>query len=306
MMLKNPLSQWISGWYAQLKVEKRVSAHTLLAYQTDITQFLAFLAEYHGRDLKEEDVTTISFPLMRAYLAKRHKAEYRATSTARHLSSLRSFYRYLQKEGHIHSNILKEMRQHRLPKPLPKALAQDEALNAIATIESLSEESWIGKRDKALLLLLYGCGLRVGDALGASFAQLLRPDQQISIIGKGNKERRVPMLPVVRSAVLAYKKACPYPLRDNEPCFLGAKGGVLSKDVFNRQLKKLQGALALPPYASSHAFRHSFATHLLAEGADLRGIQELLGHSSITTTERYTAVDKERLMRVYKEAHPRA
>ena len=200
-----------------------------------------------------------------------------------------------------------QLRNPRQPQSLPKALTTREAREALRSVGELQEEPWLAKRDLAVLLLLYGCGLRVGEALGLTRGQAPRPEQEaLRILGKGGKERVVPLLPVIGEAVQDYLAHCPYKPGPQGPLFLGSRGGPLGARRVQETMAKLRALLQLPPGATPHALRHSFATHLLAEGGDLRTIQELLGHSSLSTTQRYTAVDAERLLDVYKKTHPRA
>lgn len=197
------------------------------------------------------------------------------------------------------------LRTPRLPHGIPKALAEDEACDAIAAIEDADTAPWVGKRDRAMFTLLYGCGLRIGEALSLDRHQAPRGDT-MAVTGKGNKQRLVPVLPAVAEAIADYLAACPHPLKPDDPLFVGVRGGRLQAGIVQRRMRDLRRELGLPETATPHALRHSFATHLLAGGGDLRTIQELLGHASLSTTQRYTAVDGGRLAAVYRDAHPRA
>lgn len=304
---KADLQAAIADWQAWLAHEKRASPHTLDAYQRDLLRFLRFLAEHRGGlpaliDLK--DLRTADF---RAWLATLSAEGLSRTSTARALSVVRGFFRRLAREGLVENTALATLRTPKIPRSVPKALAADEAVEAIAMAEDLAEEPWIGKRDAAVLSLLYGCGLRIGEALSLTRENAPRPGQEVlSVTGKGNKQRHVPLLPVVTEAIQDYLKACPFALKPLDPLFVGARGKALGARRIQDRLADLRAALGLPATATPHALRHSFATHLLAGGGDLRAIQELLGHASLSTTQRYTEVDVAGLMSVYERAHPRA
>ena len=294
----------IADWDEWLRHGKQSSNHTLISYATDLRHFLGFLSEHLGGRIGFKQLRELEAKDFRAWLARR-AGDYEATSTARALSTIKSFYRYLEKQSHLKNDAILHMRGPKLKKSLPKALGQDQSAQALQNIGTLHEEEWVNKRDLALLVLIYGCGLRISEALSLTYATRPQGDT-LSIIGKGNKQRIVPVLPAVNTAIADYLSACPYPFTKDAPLFLGARGKALDPTIFQLQIRKLRRALQLPESATPHAFRHSFATHLLSAGGDLRSIQELLGHASLSTTQRYTHVDKERLMNAYKNAHPRA
>ena len=299
------LSKAISDWLSFLRDERRASEHTLGAYRRDLENFSRFLAEHLGKIPELSDLSSLRLADFRAWLARRAGENRAKTSTARALSSLRGFFRYLKRRGKAENAALGLLRTPKLPRALPKPLSPDEAEDAMARIGDVANEPWTALRDTALITLLYGCGLRISEALAldrksAPFGETLR------IKGKGNKERVVPVLPAVGEAVAGYLAACPYRLKPEDPLFVGARGARLKPGVVQRQVRKLRRYLGLPETATPHALRHSFATHLLSSGADLRAIQELLGHASLSTTQRYTAVDKAQLMEVYARSHPRA
>ena len=221
------------------------------------------------------------------------------------MSTVRGFFRYLEKHGLGHNPALGAVRTPKVPKSVPKALDIAEALESVEAVADFTDTPWIAKRDIAVLMLLYGCGLRIGEALALNRHQAPRADTMV-VTGKGNKQRLVPVLPVVREAVEDYLAACPRPLEPDDPLFIGARGKRLDASVIQKQMRKIRILFGLPETATPHALRHSFATHLLAGGGDLRTIQELLGHASLSTTQRYTDVDSARLMAVYEAAHPRA
>lgn len=247
-------------------------------------------------------LTTADF---RAYLAERSARHLARTSTARAMATLRGFFRFLDKRDLAHNAAIFVIRTPKLPKPVPKPLSENEALKSIDCATDLCNVSWIGLRDAALFLFLYGCGLRIGEALALNRQDAPKGDAMI-VSGKGNKQRIVPILPAVANAITAYLDACPYRLRGEDPLFVGAQGKRLNAGVVQRKMRQVRTLLSLPETATPHALRHSFATHLLAGGGDLRTIQELLGHASLSTTQRYTDVDVTRLSAVHRSAHPRA
>jgi integrase/recombinase XerC len=295
----------VEDWQAWLAHERRTSRHTLDGYGRDVAWFLRFVTEHLGfppgiRDL--ERLTTADF---RSYLARRSNEGLARSSTARAMSTLRGFFHFLDRAGLAHNAAIGGVRTPKVPTSVPKALTEADALEAVEAIADVSDTPWVAKRDVALLTLLYGCGLRIGEALGLNRGQAPRGDSMV-ITGKGNKQRLVPILPVVAEAVADYLRACPYPHGSDDPLFVGVRGGRLNPGVAQRQVRRLRMLLGLPETATPHALRHSFATHLLSGGGDLRTIQELLGHASLSTTQRYTDVDAGRLMAVYRNAHPRA
>ena len=298
--LAEAITRW-QEWFAHVR---RGSAHTLISYANDIRHFCEFLSDHLGARVSVDALSRLEVRDIRAWLA--HRApDYENTSTARALSTVKSFYRYLEKEGMLTNSAIFHIRGPKLKKSLPKALAVEQAQQALDTIGTQHDDDWVNKRDVALLVLIYGCGLRISEALSLNYRDIPKGDS-VSITGKGNKQRNVPVLPLVREAIGEYVAACPYPFTAAAPLFLGTRGKALDPAIFQLQLRKLRHALNLPESTTPHAFRHSFATHLLSNGSDLRSIQELLGHASLSTTQRYTHIDKTRLMQAYKSAHPRA
>lgn len=299
------VAQAATAWLSWLAVERRASRHTLAAYGRDLSFFLGFLVEHAGTPAGFDDLAGLKPRDFRAWLASRARDGKAATSNARALSVLRSFFRWLDRRGHVHNPHLAALRTPKLPRALPKPLSVADAQDAVDAVEHLSEEPWIGARDTALLTLLYGAGLRIDEALSLNRDALPLGDT-LTVLGKGRKQRVVPVLDIVRAAIDDYVARCPYrPGRDG-PLFLGARGKRLQAGVVQARMRALRAWLGLPDTATPHAMRHSFATHLLAAGGDLRAIQELLGHASLSTTQRYTNVDAERLLAVYERAHPRA
>ncbi|WP_284777235.1 tyrosine recombinase XerC [Agrobacterium sp. lyk4-40-TYG-31] len=293
-------------WLSSLADERRLADNTLEAYERDTRQFLTFMTGYLGNPTSIGNVSNLRPVDLRAFLASRRKEGAGARSLGRHLAGLRSFLRYLEKKGMVNAAGATAMRAPKQPKSLPKPLTDRQALKITTVDAQLSEEPWIAARNAAVLALLYGCGLRISEALGLTGADLSHDVRSLRVTGKGNKMRLVPLLPVVLEAVETYRKLCPYHIEDDEPLFLGARGGTLQPAIIQREMQKLRGAFGLPETATPHALRHSFATHLLAGGGDLRTIQELLGHASLSTTQIYTGVDTARLLEIYDNSHPRA
>jgi len=293
------------AWLDWLTHEKRASPHSVDGYGRDLAAFLEFLQAHLGHPPSLDDLAGLLPADFRAYLAQRFQDGLARSSAARALSALRGFFRFLDRRGLASNAALGTIKTPRLPKAVPKALSEDEAAHSLETIAGLARHPWMGKRDLALLTLLYGCGLRLGEALGLARGEAPRGDA-LTVTGKGNKQRVVPVLPVVRAAIDDYLAHCPFQLAPDAPLFVGARGGPLNPGVVQRQVRRLRAVLGLPDSATPHALRHSFATHLLASGGDLRAIQELLGHASLSTTQRYTTVDATRLMEVHRAAHPRA
>ncbi|MBO21577.1 MAG: recombinase XerC [Rhodospirillaceae bacterium] len=295
------------NWQSQLHVERRASRHTISAYLRDVSAFVAFLSEHCGGPVALATLFTLKPGDFRAWLAMRSVSGYARSSTARALSSVRMFFRYLEREGHGKNPALGVVRGPRLPRSVPKALSQTETDDLLHAMDRGTETTpdWISARDSAVLLLLYGCGLRISEALALNVADVQR-EGSLTVTGKGGKTRMLPLLPVVGEALDSYLSKCPHAIAPNGPLFVGVRGGRLGPRVVQKRVQELRLALGLPRETTPHAMRHSFATHLLSAGADLRVIQELLGHASLSTTQRYTDVESARLLDVYGKAHPRA
>jgi len=294
-----------ADWLAHLSNARRLSAHTVEAYGRDVRDFFIFLQMHLGGPAGITDLETLKIADFRAYLAHRRGDGLTSASLARAISALRNFFRYLQKTGVLENAAIGALRGPKIPHGVPKPLSAAKALRVVADAGDLAAEPWIGLRDVAVFSLLYGCGLRIAEALGLNRAAAPLGGT-LRILGKGGKERMAPVLPVVAQAVQAYIKQCPFKLAPSDPLFVGARGKRLSPRMVQLAMQRLRGALDLPDSATPHALRHSFATHLLSAGGDLRTIQELLGHASLTSTQRYTEVDTARLLDVYNQAHPRA
>ena len=299
----------LRAWRDWLTHEKRYSKHTLEAYTHDLAAFLKFISGHLGYPPGFADFDQLTAMDFRSYLAKRNEDGLERSSTARAMSTLRSFFKYLERQELISNTAIAAIRTPKVPKSVPKALTVEDALSAVAEVSELSDKVWIGKRDQALLALLYGCGLRLGEAIRLNRGDLPgvgSNEGSMVITGKGNKQRLVPVLPMVQKVIEEYLAHCPFPHTDDDPLFVGARGGRINPGVVQRLVRDLRALLRLPETATPHALRHSFATHLLGGGGDLRTIQELLGHASLSTTQRYTEVDGEHLSAVHASAHPRA
>jgi integrase/recombinase XerC len=292
------------AWLVSLRAERRMAPKTLEAYARDFGQFAQFLAAHLGEAPGADALASLETADFRAFLASRRRDDASSRTLARQLSSLRSFYRFAEKTGRFRNPALSAIRAPKLPHAVPKPLTPEKAARLIEADALVTPETpqWEQARDQAVLTLLYACGLRISEALALTPAAA--DATTLTITGKGNKARRVPLIPAVRQAIAAYRAACPFTLKPGEPMFRGAKGGPLNPRLIQLQVARLRGALGLPETATPHALRHSFASHLLANGADLRVIQELLGHASLSTTQVYTEVNRAHLLAQYRKAHP--
>jgi integrase/recombinase XerC len=297
----------IDAWLRHLRVERNLSAKTIEAYRRDVEQFLHFLATHLGGALSLKDWAALAPADVRAFLAARRADNIGSRSLMRALAGIRAFGRFLERSGKGRLAALAAVRGPKLGKTLPRPLPIDAAKRMADPTLAAGDgrDAWIHARDAAVLGLLYGCGLRVSEALGVKRAEFDGRDV-LTVTGKGRKQRMVPLIAPVQKLVADYIALCPFDLPADGPLFVGAKGGPLSPRLVQLAMARLRGALGLGASATPHALRHSFATHLLAGGGDLRAIQELLGHASLSTTQIYTAVDAERLIEAYRSAHPRA
>ena len=300
----------VATWIIWLRDERRMATLTVEAYYRDVVGFLTFMSDHLGKLPALGDLAGLARADFRAWMAARSHRNLQASSTARALSAVKSFYRLAIKRGLITETSITALRTPKLPRSLPKPLNAGEALESVAAIGDLAGEDWIAKRDIAVLTLLYGCGLRISEALGLRRGDIPAATGEamplLRITGKGGKTRLVPLLPIVIQAIHDYLPLCPYGSTKADPLFYGARGGLLQARLIQGAMQHLRARLGLPETATPHALRHSFATHLLAGGGDLRAIQELLGHASLSTTQRYTEVDAAQLLAVYNAAHPRA
>jgi len=294
-------------WVQSIKSERQLAEKTVEAYERDVEQFFRFLTEHLGHPPKVKDLSNLRPADLRSFMARRRANGAGARTMGRSLSGIRSLARFLERQGQIDASAFGAIRSPKRPATLPKPLTENQSKRVVDASEQLSEEPWIAARDAAVLTLCYAAGLRISEAL--SLTRAMAPNQQaktMRIIGKGNKERIVPLLPAVSAAISQYMRLCPFPLAKDEPLFRGARGGPLNPRLVQKAVERLRSALGLPSSATPHALRHSFATHLLSRGGDLRTIQELLGHASLSTTQIYTGVDMDRLAEIYDKAHPRA
>lgn len=293
-------------WLLSLGAERRLSHKTVDAYERDVRQFLAFMTGHLAHPTRLSDVKNLQPSDFRAFLAERRRGGAGARTLGRGLAGIRSFLRHLEKAGLVNATSARVIRTPKQPKSLPKPLTASDALRVTDQDLQMTDEPWIAARNAAVLTLLYGCGLRISEALGLVAGAIEDSTQTLEIAGKGGKARLVPLLPVAKQAVAHYRQLCPFHLPEQALLFRGKRGGKLHAAIIQREMKRLRSALDLPQTATPHALRHSFATHLLAGGGDLRSIQELLGHASLSTTQIYTGVDHKRLLDIYQKAHPRA
>lgn len=302
--LVHPAAALAAQWGVHLKNDRRRSPHTVRAYVATAHRLIDFLGRYRGEAILAGGLLDLGAADLRAFLADRRGRGLGPSSAARELSGVRAFLAYAAEQQGHHAQ-LPRTRAPRRPRTLPRPAAPDEAMSLAESAAEAASAPWIGARDLAILLLLYGAGLRVAEALSLT-AQVLPIGQTLRVTGKRSKMRVVPVVQAVREAIDEYARQCPYPLRGDVPLFLGARGGPLNPDLVRRAVAAARRRLGLPETLTPHALRHSFATHLLARGADLRALQELLGHASLSSTQIYTAVDAARLLDVYRHAHPRA
>jgi integrase/recombinase XerC len=300
----------ITHWLSHLRAERRLSPKTLEAYARDVRQCMVFLGEHWGASVTLSRFAAIEATDIRAFMAMRRADDVGGRSLARSLAGLRSFGRFLEREGKGKVGALSAIRAPKIGKSLPKPIQMSAAKRFADADERAGEDRdpWIWARDAAVMALLYGSGLRISEALGLKRREVPLPGagDVLVVTGKGNKTRMVPVLQNVLALVQDYVAVCPHPLPPEGPIFVGARGGPLRARIIQLTMERLRGALGLPDSATPHALRHSFATHLLSRGGDLRAIQELLGHASLSTTQIYTGIDSERLLEVYRTAHPRA
>ena len=302
---KPDLQKARQDWLTALAKERRLSPETVEAYERDTRQFLQFLTGHNAGPPGLSDIAALRAADLRGFLAHRRQQGAGARTLGRGLAGVRSLFRFLERRGLANAAGATALRAPRQPKSLPKPLTASDARRVVSAEAQLAEEPWIAARNAAVLTLLYGCGLRISEALAIKAGDL--PGASVlRVAGKGGKTRLTPVLPAALQAVVEYRRLCPYHLAAGEPLFRGARGGKLDPAIIQREMRKLRSALDLPATATPHALRHSFATHLLGRGGDLRTIQELLGHASLSTTQIYTGVDTARLLEIYDAAHPRA
>ncbi len=295
----------LERWLTTLIALRGVSDNTIEAYRRDVSGFLGFLANHFGGPQGVTALGRVKITDMRAWMAHERRRGVGARTLARELSAVKSFYRWLSETEGVEATSVLATRTPKFKAQLPRPVARDAARELLDTVELQSAEGWVGARDTAVVTLLYGCGLRISEALALNFSDTPLPDS-LMIRGKGDKDRVVPVIPAARAAVAEYLRLCPFAMQPDTPLFLGVRGKRLNPRLIQKVMEKTRLQLGLPATATPHALRHSFATHLLEAGGDLRAIQELLGHASLSTTQAYTALDQVRLMEVYRKAHPKA
>lgn len=305
MYIDASVQEKLQQFIEYLTNQRNYSHHTINSYKTDIDHFLHFAYDYHNKILSYADLKTIDIRSIRSWLAKRHADHYVASSNARALSAIKSLYRYLEKTDQVHCHGLYLIKPPKKKTTLPKALAPEQTFSAIDSENILGSLEWVYLRNKALLTLIYASGLRISEALSITKKHLINKEF-LCILGKGKKQRAVPWIEAAYKMVLLYLQALPYEINDDEPIFRGERGKILQRSVFGLELIKMRRIIGLPESFSAHTLRHSFATHLLENGANLRSIQDLLGHQSLSTTQKYTKINRAHLQAVYNKSHPDA
>lgn len=296
------LARAITDWRTWQKVEKNYSRHTQRAYISDVSEFIRFLSNHTAQRISIGDISAAALSDFRAWMSRQAVSGKANASRARSLSGVKNFLSWMDKQGIAHNAALKGVRSPKIPRKLPKPL---EAKTTFRLLDELPCDHWTGLRDKALFTLLYGCGLRIDEALSLNIKDIPK-DGFLRVRGKGNKERQVPVLKQVITTINEYLEERPFAATRDSPVFIGERGKRLNQGVAQKAMRDLREVLNLPETATPHALRHSFATHLLQNGANLREIQDLLGHASLSTTQRYTEINAEELLKVYKKSHPRS
>lgn len=291
-------------WIHHLSIIKRFSNHTTNSYSHDISQFLSFMANHLNINITTELFSQLSPQDIRAWLADRHQRNYSSRSTARALSALRSFCKFCSKYHDINLESLSAIKSPRVKKTLPRPLTIEQSIQLVNNIELMADDTWIGQRNKAFFMLLYGTGLRISEALSLK-GDVLHNSGQINVVGKGGKARVVPILDTITKEIQAYVESCPYKITSKTYLFLGKRGDVLSATVAQKALRDYRRSMGLPDSVTPHALRHTCASHLMNESSELRGIQELLGHACLSSTQIYTNLDQQKIIETFKNAHPR-
>ena len=294
-----------TNWLGNLKEVRNLSDNTLISYKHDVKSFIEFISTHTGSEVSIKYLNDIKISDFRSFLSYLRNKDISSTSIARIISSLKSFFNYLLNTNLIESTVVQSLRTPKQKKSLPRPISSELAIETIKHAQDMEKEKWIGMRNKSILMLLYGCGLRISEALNLNFEDINENDYLI-IKGKGNKERMVPLMDYVKNDIENYIHECPKNFMKDDPLFVGKRLDRLSPRIIQYVLEKIRHNLSLPETATPHALRHSFATHLLDSGGDLRTIQELLGHSSLSTTQKYTKVETEKLYDAYSKTHPLA
>ena len=294
-----------TNWLGNLKEVRNLSDNTLISYKHDVKSFIEFISTHTGSEVSIKYLNDMKISDFRSFLSYLRNKDISSTSIARIISSLKSFFNYLLNTNLIESTVVQSLRTPKQKKSLPRPISSELAIETIKHAQDMEKEKWIGMRNKSILMLLYGCGLRISEALNLNFEDINENDYLI-IKGKGNKERMVPLMDYVKNDIENYIHECPKNFMKEDPLFVGKRLDRLSPRIIQYVLEKIRHNLSLPETATPHALRHSFATHLLDSGGDLRTIQELLGHSSLSTTQKYTKVETEKLYDAYSKTHPLA
>ena len=294
-----------TNWLGNLKEVRNLSDNTLISYKHDVKSFIEFISTHTGSEVSIKYLNDMKISDFRSFLSYLRNKDISSTSIARIISSLKSFFNYLLNTNLIESTVVQSLRTPKQKKSLPRPISSELAIETIKHAQDMEKEKWIGLRNKSILMLLYGCGLRISEALNLNFEDINENDYLI-IKGKGNKERMVPLMDYVKNDIENYIHECPKNFMKDDPLFVGKRLDRLRPRIIQYVLEKIRHNLSLPETATPHALRHSFATHLLNSGGDLRTIQELLGHSSLSTTQKYTKVETEKLYDAYSKAHPLA
>ena len=294
-----------TNWLGNLKEVRNLSDNTLISYKHDVKSFIEFISTHTGSEVSIKYLNDMKISDFRSFLSYLRNKDISSTSIARIISSLKSFFNYLLNTNLIESTVVQSLRTPKQKKSLPRPISSELAIETIKHAQDMEKEKWIGLRNKSILMLLYGCGLRISEALNLNFEDINENDYLI-IKGKGNKERMVPLMDYIKNDIENYIHECPKNFMKDDPLFVGKRLDRLSPRIIQYVLEKIRHNLSLPETATPHALRHSFATHLLDSGGDLRTIQELLGHSSLSTTQKYTKVETEKLYDAYSKAHPLA
>lgn len=296
------MKEQLEKWQEYLTHEKNFSSHTVESYVTDVKYFLIFCSTHLNQVIDIDLLNILTLSDFRAWLSYRKRENFALSSSARAIAALKNFFKYLLKFHQFTNKSIFSLRSPKLAASIPKALNQNQTFTALENTENLAKEHWLSLRDKALLYLLYGCGLRISEALSLKKKDLAK--DFLVVKGKGSKERIVPIIPLLVDLIDNYFSFCPFEVKDNDFIFIGKQGKPLNPAVFQRQIRHLRNLYNLPETTTPHSFRHSFATHLLTNGSDLKSIQELLGHESLVTTQKYTKTDARHLLEVYKKSHP--
>lgn len=296
------MEQVIKSWFDFLISERRFSEHTASGYITDLSYFIKFIANHKAKTCDISMLESLSLQDFRSWLAYRKRENFAFSSTNRAIAAVKNFFRYIIRYQDFANKSIFSLKSPKQPSSLPRALTQEQTIESLNEAATLAKCHWLSLRDQALLYLLYGCGLRISEALSLRVKDLNK--DTLVIKGKGNKERIVPILKTIASQINQYLNICPYNLNNEDYIFVGKQGKKLDPGVFQRQIRMLRNQLNLPESTTPHAFRHSFATHILKNGGDLKSIQELLGHKDLTTTQKYTKINASHLLNVYKKTHP--